>query len=164
MKITAFLGNLTRGKTLLNMFNRLAPLPGGRRLFSKTVAMVVPYSGSIGAVVEDIKPGSAVLTMRNRRSVRNHLGSVHAIALANLAEMASGLAFLTAAPDATKSIVTRLDIEYLHKAKGERMRAEASVSEVVVPRPEVYVVPCVIYNDSGVAVAKVSVHWKVSTI
>jgi acyl-coenzyme A thioesterase PaaI-like protein len=50
--------------------------------------------------------------------VRNHLGSVHAIALTNLAEIAGNLALLYSAPDDSRMILTGLSMEYLKKARG----------------------------------------------
>src|SRR5690606_14314022 len=83
---------------LLTLWDRLGGSAPGRWLFSKLVGLAVPSSGSIGARVESLSPGRVVLSLRDRRRVRQHLGSVHAIALANLAELSSGMAMLSSLP------------------------------------------------------------------
>jgi len=107
------------GTRLRATWRRLSPLPGGRWLFSRLLRLVNPYSGAVGATVMTLEPGHAVVVLKERRAVHNHLDSVHAIALANIAEMASGLAMLSALPDSARGIPTALSIDYL-KSKGKR--------------------------------------------
>ena len=73
------------GTRLRAAWRRLSPLPGGRWLFGRLLRLVNPYSGAVGAIVMTLEPGHAVVVLKERRAVRNHLDSVHAIALANIA-------------------------------------------------------------------------------
>jgi len=82
---------ITAGTQLLRLWRRLSPLPAGPWLFSKLFGFAVPYSGSVRPRIRVLEAGHAVVEIPGRRSNRNHLGSVHAIALVNLAEITSGL-------------------------------------------------------------------------
>lgn len=150
------------GRSLRDAWRRLAPLPGGRFLFSLMLGRMVPYTGALGARVEELEPGYARVTLRDRRGVRNHLGSVHAIALANLAEVTSGLAMLTSLPDDARGIVVHIGIEYLKKARGLltaecRCAAPSGVEEVVVLTAEVK-------NLAQEVVARAEVRWLIRPV
>ncbi|HRC58904.1 MAG TPA: DUF4442 domain-containing protein, partial [Kofleriaceae bacterium] len=76
-------------------------VPGGATLFSRLVGRMAPYTGSIGAVVVTLAPGHAEVHMQDRARVRNHLRSIHAVALVNLAELAGNVALASSAPMTT---------------------------------------------------------------
>lgn len=145
---------------LLARWRRLSALPGGRFLFSLALRLAVPYSGSIRPRVLQLERGRATVALRDRRRVRQHLGSVHAVALVNLGELATGLAVLTATPPTMRGIVTHLEADYLKKARGTltaRCEAEAP-PEGVDSAP---VVATEITDSEGQVVCVVRAHWRI---
>src|SRR5688572_10118212 len=69
------------GTKLLDLWHRLAPYPGGPWLFSKIFGFAAPYSGSVRPRIRVLEAGHAEVETPDRRSNRQHLGSVPAIAL-----------------------------------------------------------------------------------
>ena len=151
------------GTRLLRLWERLHVLPGGRRLFAALLGRMVPYTGSIGARIEELAPGRVVASLRDRRAVRNHLGSVHAVALVNLGEAVSGLAVLTVLPPGVRGIVTGLSAEYLRKARGP-LRASANAGDsalATVQEPREVEIAAEIRDAAGELVARVTARWRV---
>ncbi len=107
-----------RGNPIRLWWDRLSSVPGGKVVFSRLVGSLAPYTGSIAATVVELGPGYAETRMEDRRRLRNHLSSVHAIALANLAELTGNIALSYGLPDDARFIVSGMSISYLKKARG----------------------------------------------
>jgi acyl-coenzyme A thioesterase PaaI-like protein len=148
------------GALLRTAWKRLAPLPGGKRLFSKLIGRLAPYTGSIDPRVLELAPGHARVELRDRRAVRNHLRSVHAVALMNLAEVATGLAIGAGLPDDARGILSGLSIEYVKKARG-RLTAECDCEIPSGSERRHYEVSGVIRDADGDVVARATARWLV---
>jgi acyl-coenzyme A thioesterase PaaI-like protein len=144
-------------------WDRLAPLPGGKRLFSMAIGRFAPYTGSIGARIDALAPGYSRWTLRDRRAVRNHLRSIHAVALVNLAEVTSGTAMLMALPAGVRGIVISLSIQYLKKARGT-LTAESRVTVPPVHEELSLDIHAEIRDAAGDAVARATVTWRLAPV
>lgn len=146
------------GNPIRSAWDRLSRLPGGRAVFSKLVGRIAPYTGTIDAQVLELRPGYAKVEMKDRRAVRNHLKSIHAIALMNLAEVASGVALVYGLPDDARGILSGLSIDYLKKGRGT-LTAEASFEPVTSNERREFVLEPVIRDARGDVVAKAKARW-----
>jgi len=151
------------GAELLSRWRRAEGSGLGRALFSRALGFAVPYSGSIRPEVLEMRPGHARIAMKDRRRVRNHLRSIHAIALVNLGELTSGLALLTGLRSDTRGIVKGLSIEYLKKARG-RLVAECDCDPPLDNTECDFPVEARIRDAEGDDVAIVRVDWRLGPI
>jgi acyl-coenzyme A thioesterase PaaI-like protein len=151
---------MSHGPRLLRLWNRVAHLPGGTRLFSFALGRQVPYTSTVRPHIVELRPGYARAEMRDRRIVRNHLNSIHAVALVNLAEVVGGLAMLTGLAPELRAIVTGLSIEYVKKARG-RLTAEANVPAMPVQHDLERLVRSTVRDEAGDVVAEMTVRWRI---
>ena len=151
--------NDSPGARLLRSWRALAPLPGGRWLFTQLVKWMVPYTGSVSPRVEVLEPGHARISITQRRRLEQHLGSIHAIALANVAEFASGAAMSTALPEGFRGIVTKFTMEYFKKARGT-VTAESRITLPDLSNEVEHNFVSVVTDEGGVVVARAVVTWR----
>lgn len=121
---------------------------------------MAPFSGSVRPRVAELEPGRARVWFPDRRGVRNHLDSVHAVALVNLGELATGLATLTALPEGVRGIVVELGCRYEKKARG-RMTADCvSRPPEVGPEAVEHEAAVDIVDPEGDVVAQFTSTWR----
>jgi uncharacterized protein (TIGR00369 family) len=77
-----------------------------------------PIVRFLGLQVKEIEPGKMQLRLPFAPDVQNHVGTVYAGAIFSLAEIAGGVALLSAFDPAEYLMVARrLEIDYLHPAR-----------------------------------------------
>lgn len=145
--------------TLKTWWKRLSGTPLGKWVFSRMIGLMIPYTGTISPNVEKLAPGFAEVFIKDRRRHRNHLRSFHAIALANLGELTTGLALHFLLDAQARAILTSLNIEFLKKARGV-ITAKATI-EQRAPFGGPIVVEALLSDVHGDIVAKVRATWLV---
>lgn len=145
------------GNPVRDLWDRLSRVPGGRSLFSALVGRAAPYTGTIRAKVVALERGRSEVVMKDRPAVRNHLRSVHAIALANLVELTGNVAVAYALPDDARFIVAGMTVDYVKKAKG------TITGRCTCPVPETsarveYAVPVTLHDATGDVVVRATLR------
>jgi len=102
----------------LSLFQRLSKFPLGNAIFSKGVTLYAPYFANIHPLVVDLRPGYCETRIKDRRSIRNHIGSVHAGAMCTLSELVGGLAVDVSIDPNLRWIPKEMTVRYMKKARG----------------------------------------------
>jgi acyl-coenzyme A thioesterase PaaI-like protein len=141
---------------ILNLFNSV-----GAEQFSATICEIAPYFGSITPRVTALRPGYAEASVPLRREVTNHLGTMHAIALCNAAELVGGTMTDASIPAGYRWIPKGMSVEYLAKVKSD-VRAVADGSSIDWSQAGDQVVPVDVFDAEGkkVFAARITMNVK----
>ena len=135
---------------LLALWQRLSRWPLGGWLFSRAVCFKAPYFGSISPRIVTLESGRCEAVIKDRRRVHNHIGTVHAIALCNLAELTAGVMTDASLPRGMRWIPKGMSVQYLKKAQGT-LRGVATPAIPLVSAETAYDLPVdvAIFNSAG---------------
>jgi len=147
----------------LAMWQKLSTLPLGKRLFSVAVMARAPYFATVLPVVESVEPGRAVVHAPKWWGVHNHIGTFHAIAACNLAEVTMGMVAEATVPPTHRWIPKGMTVSYVAKAK-TRLRAVAELPAIPEfgAAPVDVDVPVSIQDKGGTEVVHAVITIKVS--
>lgn len=146
--------------SVLKTFNKAKEYPFGKKLFSMMVARRARYFTTIKPVIEEIKPGFSQVLMPKRKAILNHIGTVHAIALCNICELAMGMAVESCIPSHRRWIPMGMQVNYIKKATTD-MIATCHMDKADWEQSEV---PCFVSvkNTDGVEVMNATITLKVT--
>ena len=150
----------TAGVTVMSQLFDLYQIAGNAQ-FSKKICDIVPYFATIEPQFVELRPGYSEVTMPNTRKVHNHLGTVHAIAMCNLAEIAAGLMTDVSIPETCRWIPTGMNVKYLAKAKSD-LRGVADGQRIDWSIPGDKDIPVSITDKDGIEVCAATITVKVS--
>ncbi len=97
-------------------------------LMTKLFCSQVKFANTAKIKIVDIEPRQVHLTLANRKMVQNHIGGVHAIAAALLAESATGIAFGMNLPDSALPLLKSMTIHYQRRMQGS-LKAIATITD-----------------------------------
>ncbi len=120
---------MNQSNFMLSAWQRLTGKPAGKWVFSRLVCWKAPYFGSIRPAFVELRPGYCEVHIKKRRAVLNHIGTVHAIAMCNMAELAGGTMTDVTIPSDYRWIPKGMTVEYLKKAETD-LKAVAEIKPV----------------------------------
>ena len=130
----------------LAMFDQMGP-----EMFSQGIGQVAPYFSTIDPQVIDLKPGYCEVHLKNQKKVHNHLGTIHAIAMCNAAELAGGMTTDVSIPKGSRWIPQGMTVEYLAKAKTD-LKVICDAADVDFSQPGEVVVHVGAFDTEGTKV------------
>lgn len=113
---------------IVKTFEKMSKWPLGREAFTLLVCQKAPYFSSIAPRVRDLRHGHIEIELKKRRAVTNHLGTVHAIAICNLAEMCAGLCIEGTLDWKLRWIPKGMSVQYLKKA-GTNLLGKCTIND-----------------------------------
>lgn len=151
--------------TTFALWQRLSGRPLGKRLFSLAMSIRVPYFRTILPSVVEMRPGFCEVRAPKWWGVHNHIGTFHAIAACNLAEVAMGMLAEATVPSTHRWIPRAMTVDYLTKATTS-LHAIAQVSPLptFTDDPVDLPVPVLVYDSTGTVVVRATITIKVSRV
>ncbi len=100
---------------------------------SFVIGSQVKFAGTAKIEILEMSETRLHARIKNRKPVQNHIGSVHAAAMALLAESVTGLVVGMSVPDDRVPVIKSMKIDYVKRAKGD-LEAVATLSPDGVAR------------------------------
>ncbi|MFR0690761.1 DUF4442 domain-containing protein [Enterobacterales bacterium AE_CKDN230030158-1A_HGKHYDSX7] len=132
-------------------------------LLSRLFCSQVRFAGTAGVRIQKLSDSEVRMSLANHRRARNHIGGVHAAAMALLAESASGCMVGMNLPDHKLPLIKTLKVDYLRRASGS-LRAIATLTPEQrramqeEDRGEA-LVQVTLLDDSGAEPARCEMRW-----
>jgi len=117
----------------LDLYQRFTRWPFGKHLASAAVGLRAPYFSTIHPLILELAPGHCKIQIKDRRSIRNHIGTIHAGAMCTLSELVGGLTVDASLPQKLRWIPKEMTVRYLKKARGTLTALCAFDPGVLVP-------------------------------
>lgn len=146
----------------LKIWQKLSAQPGGKWAFSKALCLKAPYFSSIKPHFDELRPNFCQVSMKKRRAVLNHLDTVHAIAMCNMAELAGGTMTEVTVPTSHRWIPKGMQVEYIKKATTDLVAIARPVQEIDWSQAGEYIVHVDILDQAKEIVFKADIRMWVS--
>ncbi|MEM7705298.1 MAG: hotdog fold domain-containing protein [Pseudomonadota bacterium] len=146
---------------LLKLWKTFGGNAFGHWLVSRIVCFKAPYFSSIKPTFRDIRPGRVEVSFKKRRRVQNHIGTVHAIAMCNAAELAGGTCLDVSLNSDFRWIPVGMTVHYLKMAKTD-LRAVCEVPAYDWDTAQDVVMPVSVTDAKGVEVFHADITMRIS--
>ncbi|OBY58265.1 DUF4442 domain-containing protein [Pseudomonas sp. AU12215] len=139
------------------------PHPLHESLLSRLFCSQVRFAGTAGIRIQKLSSDEVRMSLANHRRARNHIGGIHAAAMALLAESASGCLVGMNLPDHKLPLIKTLKVDYLRRARGS-LRAIATLAPeqrraMLEQDKGEALIQVTLLDDSGAEPVRCEMHW-----
>ncbi|MCA0156859.1 DUF4442 domain-containing protein [Tsukamurella sp. M9C] len=148
--------------TTYKMWRTLSDKPLGKLAFSAAASLKAPYFASVTPYISEIEYGRAVVHGPKWWFVQNHIGTFHAIAACNLAEVGMGMVMEASTPGTHRWLPKSMTVDYLAKAESSLVATATLAEEIdwdAITTGRDVVVDIAVRDKKGTEV----VHAKITT-
>ncbi len=146
----------------LSLWKKLESKLCGKWAFSKMICRKAPYFGSIKPLFDELRPEYCKIHIKKRRPVLNHIGTVHAIAMCNMAEVAGGIMTEVTVPPTHRWIPIGMTVQYLKKAESNLSAVATPAAALDLSTAGEYVVKADVMDKNGTVVFTANITMWVS--
>lgn len=117
---------------IVSRLNKLSPkfrIP----LMSFFFGRVIKFAGTAKVRIDKLEFTQSCLTLKNRKLVQNHIGSVHAAATGLLGESATGFLIGMHVPDDKIPLLKSMHVDYVKRSSGD-LTAVATLTDEQIQR------------------------------
>lgn len=147
---------------LLQLWNYSSKLPFGKSLVTQLLCHKIPFFKTIKPKLLLVEPNRCEASMQKTKFIINHLGSIHAIALCNMAEFAGGVMCEVSIPSNLRWIPQGMQVEYIKKATTDLNAIATPNQNLTDLERGVYVALVEIFDMSKDLVFRANIEMKVS--
>ncbi|HAY38694.1 MAG TPA: DUF4442 domain-containing protein [Desulfobacteraceae bacterium] len=144
----------------LDLYKKISKFPLGNHIFTKGLTFRAPYFSTIHPLVTDLSSGLCKVEIKDRRSIRNHIGTINAGAMCTLSELTGGLAVEASIPSNLRWLPKEMTVNYTKKAKGKLIGLCSFDPNTLVPGD--IIMPIDIKDESGDTVLKATILFYIS--
>ncbi len=153
------------GNRFSSFVNKVNKTPQFMQSFLLTTLFTskVKFAGTTGVKIEKVSHQQTILSLKNKKRVQNHIGGIHAIAAAVLAESATGIVFGMNVPDSRLPLLKSMRVNYQRRMQGD-LKAVANLTIEQTKMIEEQdkgdiIVPVTITDESGQQPIECEMEW-----
>jgi len=132
-------------------------------LLTKLFCSQVKYAKTSGVKLLKISHHQTELLLENKKKVQNHIGGIHAVAAAVLAESATGIVFGMNVPDSRLPLLKSMNIRYQRRMQGNLLAkaslTDAQIADIEQAEKGDIIVPVSITDESGQPPIECEMQW-----
>ena len=141
-------------------------------LFSRIMQEVIPFNRPHSISVTELSQNGCKVYLPNKRRNRNHLGTMHATAIATAAEYVSGLNVLEVFDMAGyRLIMIRIEVDYVRRpvgacyaeSKWDETTLNAVRSDISASGVSSFILKSIVIDSKNEKIAEAAIHWQVKS-